>query len=67
MSCLTNVYIHWHNERKLAAMLKLGLSSKEIASITMTRPESLDAARSRLRKKPGLGSDVGLGEFLNGI
>lgn len=55
------------NDRKLAAMLKLGLSSKEIASITMTRPESVDTARSRLRKKMGLSSDVGLGEFLNEV
>jgi len=55
------------NDRKLAAMLKLGLSSKEIASITMTLPESVDTARSRLRKKLGLSSDVGLGEFLNRV
>jgi tetratricopeptide (TPR) repeat protein len=54
-------------DRKLAAMLKLGLSSKEIASITMTRPESVDTARSRLRKKMGLSSNVGLGEFLSGV
>ena len=51
-------------ERKLCAMLKLGMSSKEIASITMIRSESVDTARSRLRKKLGLSSDEGLFEFL---
>ncbi len=52
------------SERKLCAMLKLGMSSKEIASITMVRPESVDTARSRLRKKLGLSSDDKLFDFL---
>ncbi len=55
------------NEKKLAAMLKLGLSSKEVASITMTRSESVDTARSRLRKKLGINSDQNLTEFFNSI
>lgn len=55
------------NEKKLAAMLKLGLSSKEIASITMTQSDSVDTARSRLRKKLGISSDQNLTEFFNSI
>jgi len=51
-------------ERKLCALLKLGMSSKEIATITMIRPESVDTARSRLRKKLGLSSDDNLSGFL---
>ena len=51
-------------ERKLCALLKLGMSSKEIATITMIRPESVDTARSRLRKKLGLTGEDDLCEFL---
>ena len=54
-----------NNERKLCAMLKLNMSSKEIAAITMTLPESIDTARSRLRKKFGLLKDENFSEFLN--
>lgn len=38
-------------ELKLAAFIKLGLTSKEIASLTYNTKESIDVARSRLRKK----------------
>ncbi len=54
-------------ERKLCALLKLGMSSKEIAAITRIRSESVDTARSRLRKKLGLTNEDGLFEFLNGF
>ncbi|MFZ4704870.1 MAG: tetratricopeptide repeat protein [Bacteroidales bacterium] len=54
-----------HAERKVCAMLKLNMSSKEIASITMTLPESIDTTRSRIRKKLGLEKDENLTEFLN--
>jgi len=53
-----------NTERKLCAMLKLGLSSKGIAAITMIRSESVDTARSRLRKKLKLTNDESLTEFL---
>ncbi len=53
------------NERKICAMLKLGMSSKEIASITVTNYKSVDTTRSRLRKKLGLTVDDNLFEFLN--
>lgn len=54
-----------HAERKVCAMLKLDMSSKEIASITMTLPESVDTTRSRIRKKLGLEKDENLSECLN--
>jgi len=54
-----------HAERKVCAMLKLDMSSKEIASITMTQSESVDTTRSRIRKKLGLEKDESLSEFLN--
>jgi DNA-binding CsgD family transcriptional regulator len=52
-------------ERKVCAMLKLNMSSKEIAAITMVRPESVDTARSRIRKKLDIDKDENLTEFLN--
>lgn len=52
-------------ERKVCAMLKLNMSSKEIAAITMVRPESVDTARSHIRKKLGINKDENLTEFLN--
>jgi|GEM_PF-1144365 len=54
-------------ERKVCAMLKLNMSSKEIAAITMVRPESVDTARSRIRKKLGIDKDENLSAFLNRI
>lgn len=53
------------SERKLCAMLKLGMSSKEIASITMVRPESVDTARSRLRKKLNVENNINLADFIS--
>ncbi|MGV8134682.1 MAG: helix-turn-helix transcriptional regulator [Mangrovibacterium sp.] len=38
-------------EKKLAAFIKLGLTSKEIASLTSNTTASIDVSRSRLRKK----------------
>ena len=52
-------------ERKVCAMLKLNMSSKEIAAITMVRPESVDTARSHIRKKLGIDKDENLSAFLN--
>lgn len=42
------------NDIKLCAFLKLNLSSKEISSITGQRVATLEAARSRIRKKLGI-------------
>jgi len=52
-------------DRKICAMLKLGMSSKEIAAITVTSYKSVDTTRYRLRKKLGLTHDENLFEFLN--
>lgn len=52
------------NERKLCALLRSGLSSKEIAVLTFQNPASVDVARYRLRKKLNLSSENRLIDFL---
>jgi len=53
------------NERRLCALLKLEMSTKEISSITNQTPRSLEVARSRLRKKFNLtNSEITLTDFL---
>ena len=52
------------NDRKLCAMVRLGLSSKEIASIVNISPKSVDMNRYRLRKKMDLEAEEELGNFL---
>lgn len=51
-------------ERRLCALLRLNLSSKEIASITFQAPNSIDMARYRIRKKLNLNKDDNLNDFL---
>ena len=51
-------------EKKLCAMLRLNLSSKEIASIQNISPKSVDMSRYRLRKKLNLPAETELSEFL---
>ncbi len=51
-------------EIKLAAFLRLNLTSKEIASILFITPESVKTARNRLRKKLNLSTDENLNRFL---
>nr|NQU93858.1 hypothetical protein [Bacteroidota bacterium] len=41
-------------DKRLCALLRLKLSSKEIAEVTQLTPPSVDLARSRLRKKLGI-------------
>lgn len=48
------------NDRKLCAFLKLNLSSKEISAITGKNLNTIDVARSRLRKKMGLKEEENL-------
>jgi tetratricopeptide (TPR) repeat protein/DNA-binding CsgD family transcriptional regulator len=55
------------NERRLAALLRLNFSSKEIASLFGINPSSVDMNRYRLRKKFGLQSDDNIVDFLKGI
>lgn len=53
------------NEKRLAALLRLKLSSKEISSITGISSKSVDMSRYRLRKKLGLETEDNLIEILN--
>lgn len=53
-------------EQKLAAFIKLGLSSKEIAILTQNTKPSVDVARSRLRKKMNVGKN-NFHSFLNNL
>lgn len=52
------------NERKLCALLRSGLSSKDIAVLTFQNPQSVDVARYRLRKKLNLANEENLVDFL---
>ncbi len=51
-------------EKKLCALLRLNLSSKDIAAITFQNSQSIDMARYRLRKKLNLSSEENLVDFL---
>jgi len=55
------------NEVKLAVMLRLGISSKEIATLLNISPKSVEINRYRLRKKLGLGKGANLTQFINNI
>ena len=52
------------NEMKLAAMISMNLSSKDIAKITLQQHNSINVARYRLRKKLNMESDEQLIGFL---
>ena len=53
------------NDKKLCAFLRLDLSSKEISTITGQTLNSLNVARTRLRKKMGLQTDDNLSSYLS--
>ena len=55
------------NEKRLAALLRLNLSSKEISSIIGISPKSVDMGRYRLRKKLELTNEDDLVDILNQI
>lgn len=50
-------------EKRLCAFLSLGLSSKEIASITFREVRSVESSRNRLRKKFELDADANLTDY----
>ena len=52
-------------ELKLCAFLRLGMNTKDIASVLYQSPDSIKVARSRLRKKLGLPQDRNLLTFLS--
>ncbi len=54
-------------ERRLCALISLGLSTKEIAGITFREVRSVETSRTRLRKKLGLNSEDHLFEHIKGF
>ncbi len=52
------------NDRKLCAYLRMGLSSKEMASLLNTSVRSIETARYRLRKKLNLETGDNLTDFI---
>ena len=52
------------NELRLCAFLRLNMTSKEIADITLQSADSIKTARYRLRKKLGIGREDNLVTFL---
>lgn len=68
MQKLTDQFPHLKmNDRKLCAYLRMGLSSKEMASLFNTSIRSIETARYRLRKKLNLGHDDNLSEFIQSL
>jgi phosphate/sulfate permease len=52
------------NEKRLASLLRLNLSSKEIASILNISPKSVEMNRYRLRKKLKVDPKINLNDFI---
>ncbi|WP_299113670.1 tetratricopeptide repeat protein [uncultured Winogradskyella sp.] len=55
------------DEIRLAALLKIDFSSKEIATMLNIESKSVDMKRYRLRKKMQLGKEVNLNAFLKSV
>ncbi len=55
------------NDRKLCALIRLNLDTKETAAVLDISPESAKVARHRLRKKLNLTSEQNLASFLSAI
>ncbi len=55
------------NELKICAYLRLGMNTKEIASITFRQVRSVESTRFRIRKKLGLTANDNLSAFLDGL
>ena len=56
-----------NSEKRLASLLRIGMSSKEISLIMSMEPKSVDMARYRLRKKLNLTANDNLCDFLGKI
>ena len=56
-----------NQERRLAALLRLNLSSKEISGILNISPKSVDQGRYRLRKKLDIDKEINLSNYFNQI
>lgn len=55
------------NEQRLASLLRIGLSTKEIASVIDSNPKTVSMARYRLRKHLNLETDESLTEYMKSI
>ncbi len=56
------------NDRKLCALLRLNMSTKDIAAITHQNPNSIEVARTRLRKKLNISNrEISLVSYLSSI
>ena len=55
------------NEKQLSALLRLNLSSKEIASLNSISTKAVEMSRYRLRKKLNLDQNANLTDFLQNI
>lgn len=55
------------HEKRLATLLRVNLTSKQIASVFNISPKSVDMGRYRLRKKMGLNNDQDIHQILNNI
>ncbi|MCD8178105.1 MAG: tetratricopeptide repeat protein [Tannerellaceae bacterium] len=55
------------NEKRLASLLKIDLTTKEIASIIDSTPKTVNMARYRLRKRMNLENDESLTEYIKSI
>lgn len=53
------------SEQQMCALLRLKLSTKEIATVKNISPASVKVMRHRLRKKMDLNSEINLSEFLD--
>lgn len=54
-------------EKRLAGLLRLNLTSKEISSLLNISPKSVEVARYRLKKKMNLQKERTLNEFINNL
>lgn len=54
-------------EKRLSGLLRLNLSTKEMASLLNISPKSVEVARYRLKKKMNLPKDRTLTEFINNL
>lgn len=53
------------NELRLCAFLRMGLTTKEIASLTFREVRSVESARNRLRKKLDVPQEISLQSYLS--
>lgn len=54
-------------EKRLAGLLRLNLSTKEISTLLNISPKSVEVARYRLKKKMNLDKDQTLNNFINNL